>query len=321
MAEPASPLESAFPRPAPRGRRAARPPGVLAARLGVVAAIVMWGSSFVATKSVLAELRPIDIVLGRATLGAATLALLLALRRRSLSVPKSAWTVLALLGFVGVFFHQMIQAHGLIFTSAMSTGWLIGVIPIWSALLAALFLGERFSFGKLIGLAVGFAGALLVITRGEISTRTLTLPSARGDLLILVSTLNWAIYTVIGHGTLRRLGPTRLALGAMLAGALIAAPLFAAAAGWRQYAALSAGGWAALLFLGIGCSGLGYFFWSAALERIEAARVAAFLYAEPLVTLAAAAVLLGEPITPTVVIGGLLVLVGVALVQRAPPRA
>lgn len=300
-----------------------RQSGLVPPRLGVAAAVVMWGASFVATKSVLAELRPVEIVLGRAALGAATLASLLAIRRRSLTLPGSTWPVLALLGFVGVFFHQMIQAHGLILTSAMNTGWLVGLIPIWSALLAALFLRERFSPGKVAGLALGLAGALLVITRGEISARTLALPSARGDLLILASTLNWAIYTVLGHGTLRRLGPTRVAFGAMLMGALLAAPLFIAGSGWHGYAALSPGGRWFMLFLGVGCSGLGYFFWSAALERIEASRVAAFLYAEPLVTLTTAALLLGEPITATAVTGGLLVLAGVGLVQRAaaPSRA
>ena len=73
-----------------------------------------------------------------------------------------------------------------------------------------------------------------------------------------------------------------------------------------------------MLFLGIGASGLGYLFWYGALERIEASRVAAFLYLEPLVTLAAAVVLLGESVTLEAVAGGLLLLAGVAVVQRAP---
>jgi drug/metabolite transporter (DMT)-like permease len=309
-------------RPAPTTRLDVRADRrTLLPRLGVLAAILMWGTSFVATKSVLTELPPVGIVQGRAVLGAVTLALLIGLWRGRIGSPRATWPMLAVLGFVGVFFHQVIQAFGLRLTSAINTGWLIGLIPIWSALLAALLLRERFRAGKLMGLALGFAGAVLVITRGDISARSLGLPSARGDLLILASTLNWAIYTVIGHGTLRRIGPLRLALGAMVAGGLIAMPFFVARAGWRDYADLSPHGWLAMLFLGIGCSGLGYFFWSGALERIEASRVAAFLYLEPLVTLCAAAVLLGEPVTLMTVAGGALVLGGVALVQRAPgPR-
>ena len=73
----------------------------------------------------------------------------------------------------------------------------------------------------------------------------------------------------------------------------------------------------AVIFLGIGCSGLGYLFWYAALERIETSKVAAFLYLEPLVTLAAAVTLLGEPIAVSTLMGGGLVLLGVFNVQQA----
>jgi drug/metabolite transporter (DMT)-like permease len=72
-----------------------------------------------------------------------------------------------------------------------------------------------------------------------------------------------------------------------------------------------------VLFLGIGCSGLGYLFWYTALEKLETSRVAAFLYLEPLVTLAAAVALLDEPVHATTIIGGLIVLAGVFLIQGA----
>lgn len=63
--------------------------------------------------------------------------------------------------------------------------------------------------------------------------------------------------------------------------------------------------------------GLGYLFWYGALEKVEASQVAALLYLEPLVTLAAAVALLGEPVRLLTVLGGALVLAGVLLVQRA----
>jgi len=69
--------------------------------------------------------------------------------------------------------------------------------------------------------------------------------------------------------------------------------------------------------LGVACSGLGYLYWYRALERVEASRVAALLYLEPLVTLGAAVVLLAEPVGLVTVAGGALVVGGVALVQRA----
>jgi drug/metabolite transporter (DMT)-like permease len=107
----------------------------------------------------------------------------------------------------------------------------------------------------------------------------------------------------------------------MLFGALMLLPFFLAQRGWRELPRLSATGWSAVLFLGIGCSALGYLFWYGALERIEVSRVAALLYAEPLVTFAAATLLLGERVTGVVIVGGLLVLVSVFVAQYAPEAA
>jgi drug/metabolite transporter (DMT)-like permease len=216
--------------------------------LAALAAVVAWGISFVATKAALRELTPATLVFSRFAMGAVLLHALLAVRRTPLLPPRERIPALLLMGFVGVFVHQTVQVEGLARTTAVRTGWLIGLIPIWSALLAAAFLRERFGARKVVGLALGFGGAALVVTRGRLSPELLGLPSTTGDLLILASTLNWAIYS--------------------------------------------------------------------ALKRLETGRVAAYLYVEPLVTLAAAVTLLGEPVAATTLAGGLTVLLGVFLVQR-----
>jgi drug/metabolite transporter (DMT)-like permease len=228
--------------------------------------------------------------------------------------------MLTIMGFVGIFLHQMVQAHGLTLTTAVRTGWLIGVTPIWSAVLAAVFLGEAFGARKILGLFIGLAGALLVITRGELSAGVLTLPSTRGDLLVLASTWTWALYTILGRDTLKRLRSARATAAAMFAGWAMMIPFFVATSGWREYQDLSSDSVIAILFLGIGCSGLGYWFWYAALERIDASQVAAFLYLEPLITLLSAVALLGETVAASTILGGLLVLAGVLTVQAAPSR-
>jgi drug/metabolite transporter (DMT)-like permease len=285
------------------------------ARLGALAAVVFWGVSFVATKAALGEVSPATVIFTRFALGSALLVAIAAARGERLRPPREAWPSLLLMGFVGVFVHQLIQSYALTLTSAVQTGWLIGLTPLWSAIFSAVVLHEAFGPGKLAGLALGFAGAVLVVTQGRIDPGLFALPSTRGDLLILASTFNWALYTVIGQPTLRRLGALRATAGMMVLGWLMLTPVFVLARGWREYASLSAVGWTAILFLGIACSGLGYLFWYGALAREEASRVAALLYLEPLVTLAAGRVLLGEPVGLVTVVGGLLVLAGVLLVQ------
>jgi drug/metabolite transporter (DMT)-like permease len=282
-------------------------------RLGALLAIVFWGMSFVATKAALREVAPVTLITVRFVIGAV---MLLAIVREL--PPRDALPQLALMGFVGIFIHQMLQSYALTMTTAVHTGWLIGITPIWSAVLAAIVLHERFGAIKILGLLGGFAGALLVVTRGDFSPAVLALPSTRGDLLILLSTINWAIYSTLGHATIRRLGPRRATSGAMLFGALMLLPFFLAQRGWRELPHVSGIGWTSILFLAIGCSGLGYLFWYGALERIEASRVAAFLYLEPLVTFATAVALLHEPVSGAAVGGGVLVLASVVITQYAP---
>ena len=279
-------------------------------------AIVFWGISFVATKAALRDVSPVTLIFCRFAIGALVL---LALVRQF--PPRRAWRQLAIMGFVGVFVHQMLQAYGLTLTSATNSGWLIGLTPMWSAVLSGIVLRERFGAWKVIGLLGGFAGALLVVTRGDFSASVFGRPSTLGDLLIFISTINWAIYSVIGHATLRGLGPRRATSGAMLFGAGMLLPFFLVQRGWRELPHLTPVGWGALAFLSIGCSALGYLYWYGALERVEVSRVAALLYLEPLVTFIAAALLLGERVSGTVIAGGLLVLVSVVIAQYAPEAA
>lgn len=286
---------------------------MLPPRFAAFLAVVFWGISFVATKAALREVAPVTLIFTRFAIGALVL---LALVRRL--PPRDSWGALALMGFVGVFVHQMLQAYALTMTTAMNTGWLIGLTPIWSAVLSAFLLRERMGFWKVIGLCTGFAGALLVVTRGNFGSSVLGRPSTLGDLMILISTFNWAVYSILGHPTIRRLGPRLATSGAMLFGAAMLAPFFVASRGWRDYPRLSTTGWSAVLFLAVGCSALGYLFWYGALEHIEVSRVAALLYIEPLVTFAAAALLLGERVSAIIVAGGLLVLIGVVIAQYAP---
>lgn len=286
------------------------------ARLAAFIAIVLWGISFVATKAVLRELAPVPLVFARIALGAPVMLALVALRGERPALDGRAWRDFALLGFLGVFVHLVIQARALTLTSAVHTGWLIGIIPIWVAILAALFLGEKPGPLQVIGFVVGFAGALLIVTRGRPDPGMLALPSTRGDMLILASTLNWAVVTILGRRILPRLGARVATTGALVVGGVLLAPWFLAQGGPGAFAHLSPAAWGALVFLGVGCSGLGYLLWYGALERLEAGQVAVFLYLEPLVTVAAAALWLGESVGPGTLLGGALVLLGVSLVQR-----
>jgi len=154
----------------------------IAPRLGALIAVVFWGISFVATKGALREVTPITLIFSRFFLGTITLQLvagpLASWRRgeRGIETRRDEgriWPQLVLMGFLGVFVHQMLQSYGLTMTTAVHAGWLIGLTPIWSALLSAFILHERLGGWKVAGLLGGFVGALLVITRGQFDARLL----------------------------------------------------------------------------------------------------------------------------------------------------
>jgi drug/metabolite transporter (DMT)-like permease len=75
-------------------------------------------------------------------------------------------------------------------------------------------------------------------------------------------------------------------------------------------------GWLGVGFLGIFCTGLAYIFWYDALQLLPASQAGAFLYLEPLVTVVVAAVILGEPLLAASLSGGLIILLGVWIVNR-----
>ncbi len=266
----------------------------------------------------LRELSPAGLVAGRSVLGLAVLAAALPLRRSAGAgrpLPGDRLRI-ALLGILGLPVHLGLQAVALTLTSAVHSGWLVALIPVFTAILASTFLRERFSPLQVAGVAVGLLGAVAVIAGGS-APGVLRLPSTRGDLLILLSCLNWSVYTLLVRGLMLRSRPIPVMLGALATGTAVALVGYAAVGRPAEFLALRPGTWTALAFLGIGCTGLGYLAWAAALERIEAGALSTFQYVQPLVTAAAAALLIGEPVPASGVAGGALVLAGVFLVQRS----
>lgn len=278
--------------------------------------VVLWGTSFAALKTAVTMISPAGLVAVRAALGLLVLLAAAAARGGRGAGPARAGDGLrvVLLAVLGVPVQLGLQAYALRLTSANHSGWIIGVAPISTAVLAWLFLGERFPRLKAAGVALGFAGVLLVMAGG--GRRTLGLPAARGDLLVLVSAFNWSIYTLVGREMMSRRPSLPLTVRILALGAALAVVGYVILGAPAELARVPLRGWVLLAYLGIGCTGIGYLCWSAALERLEAGRLASFQNVQPLVSALTAALWLGESIGLTAGVGGLLVLLGVGLVQR-----
>ncbi len=289
-------------------------------RIKVLIAVLFWGASFVATKAALREIHPVTLIVTRFALGIAVLSFAVWQNKIFRWLDWRELAPLAVLGAIGIAIHQGLQANGLLFTSATSMAWLVALTPVFAAILARIFLYESFGALKIIGLAIAFIGAVMVVTKGTLNADTFHLPSTTGDLLALASSLNWAVFSIASKPMLKRLPPTLMMAYVMFLGWLIVLPFFVVVQGWNDLPQLTASGWLAVAFLGFFCSGLAYIFWYDALAQIDASQVAAFIYLEPLVTVVVAAMILSEAFTPVTFLGGLTILLGVYLVNRPAPK-
>jgi drug/metabolite transporter (DMT)-like permease len=217
---------------------------------------------------------------------------------------------LSILGIAG---HNLLQAFGLLYTTAINTGWIIAIQPIFITLTARLFLGEGITVRKIIGIVIGFSGIFLIVSKGVFSLSLFRFSSTFGDLLVLLSALTWTAFTVGGRGFLSRFPPLVTITPIMMVGCLITLPLSAVKGEWNILFHLSLSGWMGILFLGIFCSGLAYFFWYSALEKRDSSIIGMYLYLEPFVTLMGARLLLGEEVKWITLMGGGMTLMGVYL--------
>ncbi len=299
--------------PAPRAAHPRR--GEAAALLEGLFAVVVWGASFIATKVAVAEAAPVTVVWLRFAIGVAILVAAVAWRREWVRPDRRTLLQFAALGALGITFHQWLQSNALLTARASTSGWIIATTPVFIAVLAALLLRERLGGRAWLGIALAAAGVPLVVARGGLDALAGGRFWSAGDLMMLLSAPNWAVFTVASRGLLRRHPAARALLLMMACGWLFTTVQFAVGPGLPDLGRLSTRGWAAVLFLGVACSGLAYLAWFDALHRLSASRTGALLYLEPLIATAVAAAVLGEPVTPTIVLGGAVILFGVWLVE------
>ncbi len=285
--------------------------------LEALAAVIIWGATFVATKIALRDVSPVTIIWLRFGMGVLILGAAVLLRRQ-FTLPKGReWAYFALLGFLGVTFHQWLQATGLITAAATTTAWIVATIPVFTAILGWVFLRENLSPLRIFGMALATFGVLLIVSKGNLAYLLSGTFGSYGDFLILISAVNWAIFSVLSRGGLNRHPAALMMFYVMALGWLFSCIwIFGFGPGLGEIPQITIPGWLAILTLGIFGSGLAYIAWYDALQALPAAQLSVFINIEPLVTMVIAAFMLGEAITAASVIGGILTILGVYLVNR-----
>ena len=279
-------------------------------------AVVVWGGSFVATKVALKDVSPVTVVWLRFGMGVVIIGLSVVIRKQWAMPARTDLLYFALLGFLGISFHQWLQSTGLLTAQATTTAWIVATTPIFMALLGWVVLKERLKWIQVGGIAIAACGVLLVVTKGDLLSISLGNFGTPGDFLILISAVNWAVFSALSRRGLLKYPATRMMFFVMAFGWLFVSILFFSSDNLGQIANLTRQGWAGILFLGVLCSGVAYIFWYDALQVLPVAQTGAFVYLEPFITIIVAAIVLDEQLMAASLFGGAAILLGVWLVNR-----
>lgn len=293
--------------------------GAAAALTVALAVMVAWGSTPVLTRIAVEELEPLVVAVLRTVLAGLVAAPILLATRQRLPVVTRARGLLLVSAVTGFVAFPVLFTLGQERTSATHGAIILAALPVFTGAYAAFVARRRPSRPWLVGCTVALAGeaAVVAIRSGGGEAE----PSLAGDLLVLASALlvsaGYVAGALLGQQGYRSVSTT---FWGVAIGAVIVAPL---ALGLLADGLPSAGAdaWAAVVFLALVTSIVGYVGWYWALARGGIARVATLQFVQPLSGIVLAALVLGERVTAPLALAAAVVLAGVWIVQRGATAA
>lgn len=224
---------------------------------------------------------------------------------------RQDWFPILWVSLSGITLFYWLENTALRFTTATNAGVLSNLTSIFMVLIAIAFLRERLGWLEWLAMAVAFGGAVLV-SQGA-GHLTLSGDGWIGDLMMVVGSFFAAIYSIGGKRLSEKYSAAVVITVVAAVGAAFLLPL---AMVEGLYLNLPWRVWGVVLLLGVGSGALANAWWLAILARMDASRAALALFLIPIIAAGLSVLFLGEPLTPTIILGGVLVLAGVMAVQR-----
>ena len=215
-----------------------------------------------------------------------------------------------LLGFSVVFASNLFFLYGVRHAPAADGSVLVpGLIPFATMLLALPLLGERPTRRGVAGLVVALAGIVIVAApAGSVDSSRLV-----GDGLFLGAAFAWAVYTLAGRRAIARYGSVSANVYATAAGSVLLVPVSFLDGGWRPLAAAPVQAWAAIAYLSLGGTVVGFVAFYEGVRLVGSASASSFALLVPIFGVLSSVLVLGENLRPSLAAGGALVLAGLWL--------
>jgi len=277
--------------------------------------VLIWGINLSVTKFALAEIPPMAFVGLRITLSSLTLLVLFRLIEGDLRIQRRDWLRLGVIGLVGHTVFQLLFILGLNYTWAGHSSLMLGLTPVFVALIGLALRIERVSARLWMSIWLAFLGVAL-ITFGAATQVQVGGPTVLGDLLSLAASFCWASYTVLAQPLLNRYSPLKVTTATMLLGAgplvILSIPALMA----QDWGQVTVTGWLGLLYSYGLAVVFAYIVWYLSVQRVGSTRTALLSNLVPVVGLAAAWLLRDETLTPLQLVGAVVVLIGIHMARR-----
>jgi drug/metabolite transporter (DMT)-like permease len=270
----------------------------------------IWGSSFLFIRIAAPAFGPVVLVEIRMASGALVLLPMLAAGVGLATLRRHARPI-ALISVINFAVPFVLLTYAMLTLTAADASMLNGTVPMWTALVGALWFGERVRAPQWLGLAVGAIGVIVLV--GDKVDFSAASADRRQTVAVGAALLGMMFYGLSANVAKRTLGgvpPMATATGSQLGAAVLLAPL--AAMTWPAQTP-STGAWLAALVLGVLCTGLAHLLFFRLIERIGALRAANVTYLIPLFATLWGTIFLAEPLTLRLLTGGAIVLTGTAL--------
>jgi drug/metabolite transporter (DMT)-like permease len=291
-----------------------RPAAVYAA---AVFALVLWAGTPIANKIAVAAIDPATAGLLRSALAGLASLLLAWLWRLPFPAGARQRTLLALSSIGNFVAWPWLLSVGLGFTTANHAALMIATIPVFTGLMAATVDRIRLGFAWFAGVTISLCGtALLIGVRADIGSAAAG--SVIGDLIILLGVLACAAGYVAGGKLAPQIGTFPTTFWGLGTANVILVPALALLWARTGWSGVGAGAWLAVAYMALCSSFVGYIAWFWALGRGGITRISSWQLGQPVLTVVAAGVLLGERVTWPLAVAGFAVLIGTALTQLAP---
>ncbi len=277
---------------------------------------IIWGGTYVASKIAMNDFKPVTLAFVRFAASSFIMLPFLFIFYRKIRLKKKDLFLCSLLGLIGICLAYIFQNTGVKMTKTMNAAIEISSEPILMILLAAAFLKEKITGRIITGVTLSFAGVIALIVPAS-NCRTASgveTFSIAGDMLVLLSALCCALYTIIGNTAIKRLPSFVVTTYAVITGTIFLFPfVIFYENGLHDIFQASFKSWLCVLYLSAAATCFAYFMWYLLLERLEASFMGNFLNLQPLAGIAFGNIILNEPVSSGTFTGTALIISGIYL--------